>query len=90
MLSCAIHEIGHILGLKHSTVDGTIMWPLLQNGLHTLHHDDIDSVQALYGFKINGTPRKDEQGGRSFKILTKLKKISNYFLVTQTLIIIQT
>jgi len=63
LLSCAIHEIGHILGLKHSTVDGTIMWPLLQNGLHTLHHDDIDSVRALYGSKRKETPSKDEQNG---------------------------
>ena len=78
-MSCAIHEIGHILGLKHSTVDGTIMWPLLQNGLHTLHHDDIDSVRALYGSKRKETPRKDEQNGRVYKILTKLKKLEITF-----------
>merc|ERR1712126_292843 len=41
--------IGHILGIKHSSVDGSIMGPLLQNGLHTLHHDDISSIQSLYG-----------------------------------------
>ena len=51
LFQTALHEIGHILGLKHSTVDGRIMYPYLQNALHTLHDDDIDSVQALYGSK---------------------------------------
>ena len=63
MFAVALHEIGHILGLMHSTVDGTVMWPLLQNGLHTLHHDDIDGIQALYGFKTKEIPRNDEKYG---------------------------
>ena len=56
LFSTALHEIGHILGLKHSSVDGSIMGPLLQNGLHTLHHDDISSIQSLYGMKIKENP----------------------------------
>ena len=74
LFSTALHEIGHILGLKHSTVDGTIMWPLLQNGLHTLHRDDIDGIQALYGYKIKENPSNNEKNGRVVSTLMKFSK----------------
>ena len=82
LFQTALHEIGHILGLKHSTVAGTIMWSYLQNGLHTLHHDDIDSIQSLYGPKIKEAPRtttkettrNDEKDGNLLKIFMKFKK----------------
>ena len=66
LFAVALHEIGHIFGLMHSTLDGTIMWPLLQNGLHSLHQDDIDGIQALYGFKTKTIPRNDEKYGMTF------------------------
>ena len=56
LLSVAIHEIGHILGLAHSTLEGSVMWPLLQNGLQTLHQDDINGIQTLYGTKSVANP----------------------------------
>ncbi|XP_057305931.1 72 kDa type IV collagenase-like [Hydractinia symbiolongicarpus] len=48
--SVAIHEIGHALGLKHSKVRGSIMWPTYSR-LTKLHQDDIDGIQSLYGKK---------------------------------------
>lgn len=47
----ATHEIGHALGLKHSTERGAIMWPSFSLGTpkRTLHQDDIDGMEAIYG-----------------------------------------
>ena len=54
----ALHEIGHILGLDHSTVPGSVMWPSM--GLNTifrvLTQDDIDGVQACYGRRFPARP----------------------------------
>jgi hypothetical protein len=45
----ALHEIGHLLGLGHSAVEGAIMWPSLQPGVTKgLHPDDIQGIKALY------------------------------------------
>ena len=45
----AIHEIGHNLGLDHSNVGGSIMYPFITDGVTSLHEDDINGVQRLYG-----------------------------------------
>ena len=68
MFAVALHEIGHIFGLMHSSIDGSIMWPLLQNGLHTLHDDDINGIQALYGVKSTESPRKGVNNGNLYEI----------------------
>lgn len=50
-MSVAVHEFGHSLGLLHSDVQGSIMWPFsmgYQPDLK-LHPDDISAIQALYG-----------------------------------------
>ena len=47
----ALHEIGHLLGLDHSLVEGAIMWPSIRSGVtQGLHRDDIDGLKALYNF----------------------------------------
>ena len=48
LYTVALHEIGHNLGLEHSTVHGSIMYPYL-GGTQTLDRDDIAGIQALYG-----------------------------------------
>ena len=45
----AVHEIGHALGLRHSNVQGSIMWPTARGGVPVLHQDDIDGIRSLYG-----------------------------------------
>ncbi|KAK1562346.1 hypothetical protein Q3G72_010514 [Acer saccharum] len=45
----ALHEIGHLLGLGHSEVEGAIMYPSISTGVTKgLHRDDIDGIKALY------------------------------------------
>ncbi|XP_052171093.1 metalloendoproteinase 4-MMP-like [Diospyros lotus] len=53
--SVAIHEIGHLLGLAHSSVKGSIMYPSLKprNQKLEMKVDDIKGIQALYGSNPN-------------------------------------
>ena len=47
----ALHELGHSLGLEHSSQKGAIMYPIY-SGYHPglqLHRDDILGIQQLYG-----------------------------------------
>ncbi|KAL5771889.1 hypothetical protein ACOSQ2_011813 [Xanthoceras sorbifolium] len=49
MQTCALHELGHILGLGHSSVEAAIMWPHQSAGqTKGLNDDDIQGIQALY------------------------------------------
>jgi hypothetical protein len=47
----AAHEFGHALGLGHSTISGTTMYPSTSScnqSPRSLHNDDIAGVRALY------------------------------------------
>ncbi len=45
----ALHELGHSLGLGHSTVFGSVMYPYYGGALRALTADDIAGIQAIYG-----------------------------------------
>uniref|UniRef100_A0A8C0X667 interstitial collagenase n=1 Tax=Castor canadensis TaxID=51338 RepID=A0A8C0X667_CASCN len=46
----AAHELGHSLGLSHSTDIGALMYPnYIYSGDVQLAQDDIDGIQAIYG-----------------------------------------
>ena len=51
MLATLTHEIGHSLGLEHSSVPGAVMAPFSSpyNPRFSLAQDDIQGVVALYG-----------------------------------------
>ncbi|XP_045470836.1 matrix metalloproteinase-9-like [Harmonia axyridis] len=50
----ATHEFGHSLGLGHSKVKESVMWPYLPNTWkRDLHPDDIKGIQELYGKKTS-------------------------------------
>ena len=48
----AVHEIGHNLGLSHSSDQGAIMFPTYAADRFELGQDDRDGVQALYGERV--------------------------------------
>ncbi len=50
-----VHEIGHAIGLGHSYIaDATMYWSGGDEGLRSLHPDDIRGVQFLYGTRGQG------------------------------------
>ncbi|XP_043725456.1 metalloendoproteinase 5-MMP-like [Telopea speciosissima] len=55
MESVAVHEIGHVLGLGHSSVEEAIMYPSISARTRKteLATDDIQGIQELYGSNPN-------------------------------------
>ncbi|XP_057414864.1 metalloendoproteinase 4-MMP-like isoform X2 [Lotus japonicus] len=53
--SVATHEIGHLLGLSHSSVKEAVMYPSLRprDKRADLNIDDVKGVQSLYGLNRN-------------------------------------
>lgn len=51
LLYVAVHEIGHNLGLRHSSVRDAVMYPayLGYKPDLKLHSDDISGIQSIYG-----------------------------------------
>ncbi|MCP3910306.1 MAG: matrixin family metalloprotease [Actinomycetia bacterium] len=49
LVTVAIHEFGHSLGLDHSNDIDAIMFPVILGKRRSLGGDDIDRIQALYG-----------------------------------------
>jgi hypothetical protein len=45
----ALHEIGHALGLGHSSISGTVMYPTVTNSAGVLTSDDVAGIQSIYG-----------------------------------------
>ena len=55
LLNVAAHEIGHILGLNHSEIDGALMAPYYNSEIgRPQEHDDIPRIQKLYGQAAKG------------------------------------
>jgi len=59
LLWVAVHEFGHALGLDHSRMKDSIMFPFysgFQNRLN-LSTEDVTRIQSLYGDKPKSTPK---------------------------------
>ena len=71
--SVAVHEIGHLLGLGHSSVEEAIMFPTITSGTRRveLAADDVAGVQLLYGANptynasssSSNSAQEEERGG---------------------------
>lgn len=53
-----MHEIGHAIGIKHSTASGAVMGPLINDNSprRSLSADDIAAAQAIYGVAVSAVP----------------------------------
>jgi peptidoglycan hydrolase-like protein with peptidoglycan-binding domain len=49
LVTVAAHEIGHSLGLAHSTVTNSLMQAFYGGPHRFLHQDDISGIQTVYG-----------------------------------------
>ncbi|XP_074641164.1 matrix metalloproteinase-17-like [Tubulanus polymorphus] len=75
LVSVAAHEFGHALGLTHSSVVGSMMYPWYQGWSKSIQlgTDDIHGIQSLYGNikpydPLNPLPTEipiDEDGGHN-------------------------
>ncbi|PNF31898.1 hypothetical protein B7P43_G07939 [Cryptotermes secundus] len=54
----AVHEFGHALGLDHSNVTESVMYPMvaMYDPAFRLHREDIQHIQALYGRRTRPPP----------------------------------
>lgn len=50
----ALHELGHSLGLGHSTVAGSVMQAVYAGARRSLTADDIAGIQAIYAVPVPG------------------------------------
>ena len=48
LFALALHEIGHALGLGHSTDISAVMYPTILSGAHDLGQPDIEGIRTLY------------------------------------------
>jgi peptidoglycan hydrolase-like protein with peptidoglycan-binding domain len=48
-VTVAAHEFGHSLGLRHSSVTGSLMAPFYGGPMRFLHSDDIAGIKSQYG-----------------------------------------
>jgi len=59
-LAVATHEIGHSLGLNHTSVTNSLMNPTYNSAITTPQADDIAGIRAIYGSPVTTPPAADD------------------------------
>ncbi|MDR3638861.1 MAG: matrixin family metalloprotease [Isosphaeraceae bacterium] len=55
LATVALHEIGHALGLAHSTASSAVMYANYNSVKQSLTADDTSGIQSVYGARTTGT-----------------------------------
>ncbi|KAF1946290.1 hypothetical protein EJ02DRAFT_394492 [Clathrospora elynae] len=55
----AVHEIGHVLGLSHSSVEAAVMFAYYDGNIRPVHPDDKMGIHSIYGWKTPKWTRID-------------------------------
>ncbi|WVZ16460.1 hypothetical protein V8G54_009442 [Vigna mungo] len=85
--SVATHEIGHLLGLSHSSVKEAVMYPSLRprDKRANLNIDDIKGVQSLYGsnpnFRSEWSLESDMSANKGSNFLKPLRLVSTLIII---------
>ena len=61
----ALHEVGHLLGLGHSSVAGSVMFPTYGGVRRSLTQDDVDGIRRLYPSMCRRGDSADQAGKAS-------------------------
>ena len=78
----ATHEIGHALGLDHSSIPPALMYPVLTPQTTGLTSDDIAGIQALYGTPDQRPPEQENRNvptGDALEDIVVMGEISDVF-----------
>src|SRR5690606_234835 len=78
----ATHEIGHALGLDHSSIPTALMYPVLTPQTTGLTSDDIAGIQALYGTPDQRPPEQENRNvptGDALEDIVVMGEISDVF-----------
>jgi hypothetical protein len=56
LFTVILHELGHSLGLGHTGIAGSVMFPFYGGAMRTLTADDIAGIQFVYGARALDVP----------------------------------
>jgi len=84
LFTVAAHEMGHALGMDHSSHSAAVMYATYTATKPTLNSDDIAGIQSIYG--VGRTPDVYNSGGASDGTFATAADLANLTLNPQTLV----